>query len=161
MTQDALMSSLSLRRDGGSGHLAVTHADGTVVAGAVPIRAYPLTRPDQGVSLVNAQGHEVAWIAEPTQLDSASQTALREALAQREFRPVIEQLVSVSTFATPSTWHVRTNRGDHTFILKAEEDIRRLDGARLLITSKDGVNFQVNDRYALDRASRKLLERFL
>ena len=46
-------------------------------------------------------------------------------------------------------------------MLKAEEDIRRLEGGALLIASAHGVQFRIPDAKTLDRASRKLLERFL
>jgi hypothetical protein len=47
------------------------------------------------------------------------------------------------------------------FVLKAEEDIRRLSGGALLIASGEGLQLRVADRFSLDRGSRKLLERFL
>jgi hypothetical protein len=40
--------------------------------------------------------------------------------------PVITRIVSVASFATPSTWQVETDRGTATLVLKGEEDIRRL-----------------------------------
>ena len=46
-------------------------------------------------------------------------------------------------------------------MLKGEEDIRRLADGALLITGRDGLAFRVRDRFALDRHSRRLLERFL
>jgi len=46
-------------------------------------------------------------------------------------------------------------------VLKGEEDIRRLDSQALLVTDADGVCYRIADRLALDRASRRLLERFL
>ena len=55
-----------------------------------------------------------------------------------------------------------TDRGAAQLVLKAEEDIRRLGGrTRLLIASGDGLQFRVPDTTALDKHSRKLLERFL
>ena len=46
-------------------------------------------------------------------------------------------------------------------VLKAEEDIRRLAGrTRLLIAAGEGGQFKVPDTTALDKHSRKLLERF-
>jgi hypothetical protein len=80
----------------------------------------------------------------------------------REFVPTIEKIVAVSSFSTPSTWDVETDRGPARLVLKAEEDIRRLGGrTRLLIAGGDGVQFRVQDTTALDRHSRRLLERFL
>jgi hypothetical protein len=59
---------------------------------------------------------------------------------------------------------VETDRGPLQFVLKSEEDIRRLGGpgeGRLLITTSHGLMLFIADRWALDRASRRLLERFL
>ena len=69
--------------------------------------------------------------------------------------------MSVSSFGTPSTWTVETDRGDTTFVLKGEEDIRRLKGGELLIAASEGVQYRIADMAALDKASRRLLERFL
>ena len=56
----------------------------------------------------------------------------------------------------------RQDRGPTQFVLKGEEDIRRLEGRRkLMIASEEGIHFLVPDVQALDKASRKLLERFL
>jgi len=86
---------------------------------------------------------------------------LQEELAAREFNPVLRRVVSVSSFSTPSTWSVETDRGPTRFVLKTEEDIRRLERGRLLITGSQGIVYLIPDVQALDRASRRLLERFL
>jgi hypothetical protein len=74
---------------------------------------------------------------------------------------VILRLRSVSTFSTPSTWEVDTDRGPTRLVLKGEDDIRRLPSGALLIADRQGLPFFVKDRFALDRGSRRLLERFL
>ena len=51
---------------------------------------------------------------------------LEEELALRDFVPEITRIHSVSSFGTPSTWEVETDRGATSFVLKGEEDIRRL-----------------------------------
>jgi len=70
-------------------------------------------------------------------------------------------LLDVSSFATPSTWHVETNRGRTHFILKGEEDIKRLNANTLLILDSHGVQFLITDLFAFDKQSKKLLDRFL
>jgi hypothetical protein len=88
--------------------------------------------------------------------------ALVEAeLAQREFMPVITRIVGVASFATPSTWQVETDRGPASFVLKGEEDIRRLTPPALLIADSHGIHFLIRDRSALDQHSRRILDRFL
>ncbi len=126
-----------------------------------PVRAFPIAAPDEGVSLIGAEGHELAWIDRMTDLPDSLRKRVAEALASREFVPEISRLVSVSSFATPSTWEVETSRGATRFVLKGEEDIRRLGHTSLLIADTHGIQFLIRDTGLLDRHSRKLLDRFL
>lgn len=144
-----------------SGQLLLTSAQGAQHAGVVPVRAFPIAAPDEGISLVSTEGREVAWIPRLQDVPPAERALLQEDLALRDFVPRILRLKSVSTFATPSVWAVQTDRGDTTFVLKGEEDIRRLSRTALMIAGGEGVQYSVPDMGALDRGSRKLLERFL
>jgi Domain of unknown function (DUF1854) len=130
-------------------------------AGVVPVRAHPISAPDEGVSLVGTDGHELAWIPLLSALPDAPRQLLTEELASRDFLPTIQRIKTVSTFSTPSRWEVATDRGDASFILKTEEDIRRLPDGRLLVASSHGLQFMVQDRLGLDKGSRRFLERFL
>jgi len=143
------------------GRLVYTAADGDPRVGVVPVRAFPIDAPGEGLSLVSAEGHELVWIARLDELPAAQRELLEQELATREFVPELRRLVKVSTFSTPSVWHVETDRGPTQLVLKGEEDIRRLPGGGLLITSGHGIVFIVRDASTLDRASRRLLERFL
>jgi hypothetical protein len=144
-----------------AGQLVLIDAGGDSHVGVVPVRAFPLAAPDEGISLVSTDGHELAWIEQLQELPAPMRTLLQEELALRDFVPEISRLQSVSTFGTPSVWTVETDRGVTSFILKGEEDIRRLGRNALLIAGSEGVQYSVRDMTALDRASRKLLERFL
>jgi hypothetical protein len=149
-----------LRRDH-YGRLNFTDESGEVYAGVVPVQAFPIDAPGEQISLLSADGHELVFIAQLSDLDADTRKLLQDEIAQREFLPVIHRLNSVSTFATPSTWHVETDRGPNRFVLKGEEDIRRLRLGGLLITDNHGVTYKIDDVRALDRSSRKLLDRFL
>jgi Domain of unknown function (DUF1854) len=144
-----------------AGQLVLIDAGGDSHVGVVPVRAFPLAAPEEGISLVSTEGHELAWIEQLHELPAAMRTLVQEELALRDFVPEISRLQSVSTFGTPSVWTVETDRGVTSFILKGEEDIRRLGRNALLIAGSEGVQYSVRDMTALDRASRKLLERFL
>ena len=143
------------------GRLVFHPAEGEPQAGVVPVRAFPIAAPTEGISLVNGDGREVAWIDRLADLDAGQRSLIEAELAGREVTPEVTRLVSVSSFSTPCTWEVETDRGRTHFVLKGEEDIRRLAGRALLIASGQGLNFLIRDAGALDRASRKLLERFL
>ena len=127
-----------------------------------PVRAFPLSAPMQGISLIAEDGKEALWIPDLSAVDAAARALLDEDLAAREFQPLIQRIASVSTFSVPSIWDLETDRGPVKMTLKAEEDIRKLNGRQnLLITSADGVHYKLPDTSKLDKASRKLLERFL
>ncbi len=143
------------------GRLVFIDESGVEHVGVVPVQAFPVDAPGENVSLVGAEGHELAFIAQLSGLDTGTRELVQEELAQRDFLPVISRLASVSTYATPSSWQVQTDRGETTFVLKGEEDIRRLRNGGLLITDSHGLTYRVMDMRQLDRHSRKLLDRFL
>jgi hypothetical protein len=141
------------------GRLVLTRA-GRSHVGVVPVRAFPLTAPDSGLAIVDTLGHELAWLETLDTLPAQSRQLVEDELSHREFMPEIVRLWGVSSFGTPSTWRVETDRGATSFVLKGEEDIRRL-GDGLLIASSEGVAYRVRNLASLDRTSRRLLERFL
>lgn len=143
------------------GRLVFTGADGEVHEGVVAVRAFPISAPARGIALVSADGHELLWIDSLGELAAEVRALLEEELANREFMPEISRIQQVSSFATPSTWRVETDRGEVSFVLKGEEDIRRLSPSTLLIADSHGIHFLLRDIQALDKTSRKLLDRFL
>lgn len=143
------------------GQLILTDASGTTHENVVAVRATPISAPEEGIALVSQDGHELVWIDRLADLPDAQRALIESALAEREFMPEITRLKSVSSFATPSTWEVDTHRGAASFVLKGEEDIRRLPGGILLIADAHGIQFMIRNLTALDRHSRRLLDRFL
>ncbi len=155
------MSNIQTLARNAFGRLMLVDASGQTHENVTPVRAHPLSAPEDGISLVGTDGHEIAWIDRLGDLPEPQRELLRDELAHREITPTVRKLLAVSTFSTPSQWTVETDRGTTEFILKSEEDIRRVGEGRLLIASSHGLHFLVPDRFALDRHSRKLLERFL
>lgn len=153
------MSNFTLIRNA-AGRLVYTSDEGTH-EGVTPVRAFPIAAPDECISLTSREGHELAWIEKPDDLPEAIRTLLIEELSHREFTPEISRISQVSSFATPSTWQVETNRGDAELVLKAEDHIRRLAHNALLITDSYGLSYLIRDVEQLDAHSRKLLDRFL
>ncbi len=143
------------------GRLVYKDQLGVMQEGIFPVRSFPITKPDQGIALVDSQGHELVWIESLADLPQDYRSLIEDELSSREFMPQIKRLLNVSSFITPSTWHVETDRGQASFILKGEEDIRRLTTSSLMITDSHGIHFLIRDRMSLDRYSRKLLDHFL
>jgi len=150
----------NLRRDA-FGKLVLTDADGIEHVGVVPVRAFPIQAPSQGISLVRDGGKEVAWIDDMATLDPQLRTLVQSELDGREFMPEISSIVAVSSFATPCTWTVKTDRGDTEFTLKGEEDMRRIGETSLIIADAHGIQFLIRDMFTIDKNSRRILDRFL
>ena len=144
------------------GKLVLTNAQGESFEGVVPVRAFPIQSPEVGISLVNLDGQEVAWIDQLEAVPEPMQSLIRDELATREFMPVIEAIASVTSFSTPCTWTVKTDRGETEFVLRGDEDIRRIGtGGSLLIADVHGIQYLVRDQYAMNATSKKILDRFL
>lgn len=144
-----------------AGRLVLTGAEGDIHEGVVPVRAFPISAPDAGVSLLGEDGHELQWIDRLGDLPETTRDLVEAELARREFMPEITRIRQVSSFATPSKWQISTDRGDTELLLKAEDHIRRLTNTTLLITDGYGVSFLIRDIGVMDHHSRRLLDRFL
>jgi len=154
------ITTFQLSRDS-FGRLVLTDAAGDVHVGVSPVRAFPIQAPDRGISLVLGDGKEVGWIDDIAGLPLPIRELVQDELEGREFMPEILSVKSVSSFATPCTWYVQTDRGDTEFTLKGEEDIRRIGATSLLVADNHGINFLVRDMYTIDKNTRRILDRFL
>ncbi|WP_198116815.1 cyanophycin metabolism-associated DUF1854 family protein [Massilia rhizosphaerae] len=153
-------TSFTLRRDA-FGKLVLTNGEGEEFVGVAPVRSFPVQAPSKGISLVRDGGKEVAWIDDLDALPADIRALVTEELDGREFMPEIRSIKGVSSYATPCTWTVQTDRGDTEFVLKGEEDIRRLGAYSLLIADSHGIHFLIRDMFGIDKGSRKILDRFL
>ena len=155
-----MTTSFQLRRDS-FGKLVLTNAEGEEFVGVVPVRSFPIQAPQKGISLLRDGGKEVAWIDDLADLPEQVRKLVTEELEGREFMPEILRIKDVSSFATPCTWFVDTDRGATEFVLKVDEDIRRIGEACLLISGSHGIHFLVRDMHHIDKHSRRILDRFL
>lgn len=156
------MSSNILLTRNAHGRLCLTLEDGTVHEGLIPVRAFPIAAPQEAISLIGPDGKEIYWIDQLSAMPPAVQQLLAEDFAVREFVPEVLRIEAIDAISVPSLWTVVTDKGPAQLGLKAEEDIRKLQGRHhLLITSRDGVQYRITDARKLDKQSQKYLERFL
>jgi len=143
------------------GRLVLTEANGRRHVGVEPIRAFPLSDPLGAVSVCNTEGVEVLWIEDLRETPGEMRKLLEEELRRREFMPVIQRIISVSSNADPSRWEVETDRGVTEFLLKSEDDVRRVGLRGAILLDSAGMRYIVPDTRQLDSASRRVLERYL
>ena len=149
----------ALERDA-LGNLIFIDSAGERHIGVYPVRAFPITAPNAGISIMDQAGKELCWFDSCEAIPAEELQMLEEELANREFMPVIQKITKVSSYATPSIWDVETDRGPTRIRLKGEEDILRITGNTLLVADSNGLQFLIQDSTRLDRTSKKILDRF-
>ncbi len=143
------------------GQLVFRDSEGREHVNVELARAFPISAPLDGISMLDQNGRELLWIPRLDDSSREIRRLLEEELQSREFMPEIKSIRGVSGYATPCTWQVETDRGDTEFVLKAEEDIRRLSTSALQIVDSRGIQFLIRDPRKLDKASRRILDRFM
>jgi hypothetical protein len=143
------------------GKLVYTDPQGQRHVGVTPIRAFPFTDREHWISLCNDSGKELRLIEDLAQLAEADRQTLLAELASREFVPAIVRVHSVSSETEPCEWDVETDHGRTKFVMKNEEDIRRLGPHGATITDGQGLRFVIHDMRKLDAHSRRFVEWYL
>jgi Domain of unknown function (DUF1854) len=143
------------------GRLVLTEASGRRHVGVEPIRAFPLSDAQRWISLCNVEGVEVLWIEDLADVPPRERKILDEEFRRREFMPVIQRIVSVSSNTDPSRWDIETDRGRTEFLLKSEDDVRRVGPRGAILVDSSGMRYLVPDTHGLDSSSRRVLERYL
>jgi hypothetical protein len=142
------------------GRLVLIEANGTEHVGVTPVRSFPVSAPDEGVAIVSAGGAELIWVPRLGDLPADEREAIESELCEREFVPVLRRIVRITSTIEPAEWEVETDRGVTRFVLKSDDDIRRLDGDRAMILDGSGIRYLIPDVRQLDSYSRRVLERY-
>lgn len=125
------------------------------------VRMFPISDPQHWISLVDQSGKELHCVRSLTELAGEARRVVEEDLAARDFFPVIEQVLHVSSLAEPCEWTVVTDRGPTRFVLKSEDDVRRLGPHRAYIVDSHGIRYMIKDARELDAKSRRHVEWYL
>lgn len=140
------------------GQLSIEDGHGNRFDNVKPVRLFPLSRPDDWISLVDPSGREIICIDDPGKLGQQNQQLLLSELEKREFVPILKRVLWVSGNSEPCEWKVETDRGTTSFILKDENDVRRLGENGVLVVDSFGIRYLVPDRDQLDSHSRRIIE---
>lgn len=141
--------------------LVLTLDDGTQHSGVQVVRAFPLSDPERSISVLDAAGKELLYFDSLSDLPDSCQAVVREELTRREFLPVITRVLNDPPDSEPTEWVVETDRGRTTFVLESEDDVHRNDRNQVTIVDSNGIRYLIPDPRRLDRASRRVLDRFL
>lgn len=144
------------------GQLVLEFADGRRLEGVEVGRAFPISAPGEYVSICDRDGHEVLCIDDPSTLAPTVLEIVEDELSQREFVPLVLEIVKVRADADPSQWWIVTDRGPTSFLIDdSDNDVRRLGPNRILLVDSHGIRYLIPDTRRLDAASRRILDRYL
>ena len=132
--------------------------DGSVHAPVEPVRTFPLTQPDQYISLLDAHKNELGLIEDINQLEKADRTILADELEKCYFMPKITKIHDLAGRFGVTEWDAETEVGSVSFDLRSRNDITSLDGGRVLIRDIDGNRYEIVNYHKLDPKSIALLE---
>lgn len=158
------------RSEGNLISMKVTQPDGTVeeFERVVPVRAFPITDPEEFISIKEpdsrekGKGAEIGLIRKMSDFDTETQALLREELDRRYFTPVIKRLTGVKEKFGYHYWDAETSAGKVSFVMtNVSSNIRTLEDGRVFIHDIDGNCFQIPDPAKLDKASLKKIEIYM
>jgi hypothetical protein len=153
----SLVSNFSLVRDQW-GQLVFNGADGQTHVNVVPVPLFPISDPERWISIRLADGAELICIEDLSTLSTEVRQLIKDELSRREFVPVIRRIVRVSGNSEPCEWQVETDRGPTRFVLKSEDDVRRIGDQQILILDAHGTRYHIPDLNAVDVKSRRIVE---
>jgi hypothetical protein len=126
------------------------------------MRAFPLSHPNQYLSVRDGEYKEIGLLVDPTTLDRDNQSLLAEELERRYVVPVIRRIIGIKERFGTVDWEVETDRGVRTFTTRnMREKVVQPSPGRYLLTDVDENRYDVRDLAALDPASQSWLMRHL
>ena len=120
-------------------------------------RCFPWTFPERYISLQTEDNAELAFVADPKDLDLASQAALSQALSEVGFVFLIQRVYSVEEDFELRCFKVETPQGPRAFQTALDAWPRETPDGGLLIEDVAGDVFRIEDAATLDARSRELL----
>jgi len=121
------------------------------------VRAFPLTSPDEFISVSDEDGKEIGIIRRLRDLDASSRAIVQEELEKAYFMPKIKRILKVKElYGGMTDFSVETDRGYREFECHGRSAVRWVGASRVVITDVDGNKYEIPDLKELDPRSRSL-----
>ncbi|HHV54819.1 MAG TPA: DUF1854 domain-containing protein [Firmicutes bacterium] len=125
-------------------------------------RAFPLTRPEQYISVRDSEGKEIGMIENLGDLPAEMRRLVEEELERRYFTPLITRVVSVKEEFGYSYWEVETDRGARRFTVRnSHENVLPVGERSVMLVDVDGNRFAIPDYRRLAPAAYRQIESML
>jgi len=123
-------------------------------------RCFPWSLPQRYVSVLDAEGEEIALLETLDELNEACRRVVERQLATKIFNPVIRRVTDHKHEFGITSVTAETDRGTVTFQVRSRDDVRMLSPTRALFRDADGNIYELSDVTRLDAASRRRLEHY-
>jgi hypothetical protein len=148
-----------------TGPLNITLEDGSVVQDVHCVRLFPLSEPDNFVSVVrreDGRSREIGVINKLKELTGEQQRLVRDDIKLRYFVPEIKDINKITTRHGLYEWDVVTGRGDKKFSLRSiRENIAVNDEGMIIITDLERCRYKITDCERLPAKARAELDKVL
>ena len=142
--------------------LSLMIKDGKTYPRVSLLRAFPLSHPQQLLSVRDEENNEIGLIANPGLLDAEAQRLIEAELERRYLIPVISGIKSAKERFGSVDWVMESDRGKCRFTTKnLRENVQRPAPNRIILNDVDENRYDIRDIDALSRESQALLFRHL
>lgn len=118
------------------------------------VRVFPLSVPEEWLSVREDGGKELGVLVNPMELDPESRAFVLDAIERRYFLPVVLRVLETRELFGVVNWRVETDRGPRSFTTRnLRESLVRPSSKRLLITDVDGNRYDIPDLDLMDAGS--------
>lgn len=129
---------------------------------AVLRRAFPLSNPNEYISILESKGKEVGILRTLEGLDESTAAVFADELDRRYFTPHIHSILSLKSEAGMWRFSVTTQRGEVEFYVRNWRDnAHETSPGRWQIHTVDGARFEITNLDHLDEKSQRLLDQLL
>ena len=127
-----------------------------------PRRLFPLSGPDEFISLIDKEGKEQMIVRRIDALDEDSAEAVKASLSDYYRIPKIEAITDCLDKNGALKFTVTTNYGACTFGVKNRHaDIKLLYGRRVMMKDGNDNRYEIPDLNELDQKSRRIMAGYL
>ena len=127
-----------------------------------PRRLFPLSGPDEFISLLDRDGKEQMIVRKLSALDDESAEAIKASLADYYRIPKIEAITECFDKNGALKFTVTTNYGPCTFSVKDRHaDIKLLYGRRVMMKDSNDNRYEIPDVNVIDSKSRHIMAGYI
>ncbi len=134
--------------------------DGITYYGLKATLLFPMTDRRSYIQLKDANDNEIGILRSFEGLDERSRGILESEIEKAYFIPAITKINSITDRFGVDIWDVETEKGPRSFeVAGKKRSIRYVTNDHIIIRDIDGNRYEIKSLNALDKASRKLIDR--